>query len=260
MDEVLCERRGAGAWLRLNRPESMNTITPAMTGALADHLDRVRVDTEIRALVITGSGRAFCAGGDLTAARALAEMEPPGGQQFLADFGAVLNSLQEFPKPVIAAVNGLTMAGGLELVLACDLVVAVASAPIGDGHANYGLIPGGGGSIRLPRRVGRSMAAWLFFTGRTLPARDLVACGLVNVVTESDELTATVDEVVASIATKSALGLARMKRLMNDGLDQPSSAGIRTELLASEAHAMSYDMAEGLAAFEAKRPPRFLGR
>jgi len=187
-------------------------------------------------------------------------MEPPGGQQFLADFGAVLNSLQEFPQPVIAAVNGLTMAGGLELVLACDLVVAVASAPIGDGHSNYGLIPGGGGSIRLPRRVGRSMAAWLFFTGRTVPARDLVAWGLVNVVTEGDELTATVDDVVASIATKSALGLARMKRLMNDGLDQPSSAGIRMELLASEAHAMSYDMAEGLAAFEAKRPPRFLGR
>jgi enoyl-CoA hydratase len=260
MDEVLCERRGAGAWLRLNRPESMNTITPAMTGALADHLDRVRDDTEVRALVITGIGRAFCAGGDLTAARALTEMEPPGGQQFLADFGAVLNSLQEFPKPVIAAVNGLTMAGGLELVLACDLVVAVASAPIGDGHANYGLIPGGGGSIRLPRRVGRSMAAWLLFTGGTLPARDLVACGLVNVVTESDELTATVDKVVASIATKSALGLARMKRLMIDGLDQPLSAGVRMELLASEAHAMSYDMAEGLAAFEAKRPPRFLGR
>jgi enoyl-CoA hydratase len=260
MDEVICERRGAGGWLRLNRPESMNTITPAMVGALAAYIDGVRVDDEVRALVITGSGRAFCAGGDLRAARELAEMNPPGGQQFLIDFAAVLNSLQEFPKPVIAAVNGLTMAGGLELVLACDLVVAVDSAPIGDGHSNYGLIPGGGGSIRLPRRVGRSMAAWMLFTGRTLPARDLVACGLVNVVTEDNGLTATVDDVVASIATKSALSLARMKRLMNDGLDQPLSTGIRMELLASEAHAMSYDMAEGLAAFEEKRPPHFLGR
>jgi enoyl-CoA hydratase len=260
MDEVLYERRGAGGWLRLNRPEEMNSLTPAMISRLAQHIDSARVDSEVRALVITGSGRAFCAGGDLKAVRELAEMDPPRGQQFLIDFAAVLDSLQNLPKPVIAAVNGLTVAGGLELVLACDLVVAGDSTLIGDAHSNYGLIPGGGGSIRLPRRVGRSMAAWLFFTGRTLPARDLVDCGLVNVVSADDELTATVDDVVASVAAKSPLGLARMKRLLNDGLDLPLSTGVRLELLTSEAHAMSYDMAEGLAAFEQKRAPRFLGR
>jgi enoyl-CoA hydratase len=259
MDEVLYERRDAAGWLCLNRPDSLNSLNPAMVGALGQCIEHARVDDDVRVLVITGSGRAFCAGSDLRAVRELSEGDPAGRHRFLLDFGRVLDSLQDFPKPVIAAVNGMAMAGGLEIVLCCDLVVAVDTAAIGDAHSNYGLIPGGGASIRLPRRVGRSMAAWLLFTGRTLPPSDLVQCGLVNVVTPIDELTATVDELVASIAAKSPLGLSRIKRLMNDGLDQPLSTGIRLELLASEAHAMSHDMAEGLAAFEEKRTPKFLG-
>jgi enoyl-CoA hydratase/carnithine racemase len=260
MNEVVYEHRGAAAWIRLNRPSALNSLNGPMVGALREAIEQARIDDSVRALVVTGNGRAFCAGGDLKAVRELADTDPRGNQGFLLDVGGVLNSLESFPKPVIAAVNGLAMAGGLEIVLSCDLVVAVDTAPIGDAHSNYGLIPGGGASIRLPRRVGRSMASFLLFTGKALPAAQLVDCGLVNMAVPGDQLTATVDGLVASIAAKSPLGLARIKQLIMDGSDQPLPTGLRLELLASEAHAKSHDMAEGLAAFEEKRTPVFKGR
>lgn len=259
MNEVVYEHRGAAAWIRLNRPEALNSLNDAMVRGLEESIERARADDHVRALVVTGNGRAFCAGGDLKAIRELADTDPRGSQGFLLDVGRALESLERFPKPVIAAVNGLAMAGGLEIVLSCDLVVAVETAPMGDAHSNYGLIPGGGASIRLPRRVGRSVASFLLFTGKSLPATQLVACGLVNLAVPQDLLTATVDELVESIAAKSPLGLARIKQLVNDGLDQPLPTGLRLELLASETHARSHDMAEGLAAFEEKRTPVFKG-
>ena len=259
MSEIVYERRGAAAWIRLNRPDALNSLYDTLVRALAESMGRARADVDVRAVVLTGTGRAFCAGGDLKAIRELADTDTRGSQGFLLDVGRVLESLERFPKPVIAAVNGLAMAGGLEIVLSCDLVVAVDTAPMGDAHSNYGLIPGGGASIRLPRRVGRSVASFLLFTGKALPAGQLVASGLVNMAVPEDQLTATVDELVESIAAKSPLGLARIKQLINDGLDQPLPTGLRLELLASEAHAKSYDMAEGLAAFAAKRAPVFKG-
>jgi enoyl-CoA hydratase len=260
MSGAVYEQHGAAAWIRLDRPDSLNSLNGPMVRTLHESIERARTDDAVRALVITGSGRAFCAGGDLKAIREMADTDPRGNQGFLLDVGSVLESLERFPKPVIAAVNGLAMAGGLEIVLSCDLVVAAEDAPIGDAHSNYGLIPGGGASIRLPRRVGKSMASFLLFTGKTLPAAELVACGLVNMAVPKDQLTATVDELVESISAKSPLGLARIKQLINDGLDQPLPIGLRSELLASEAHTKSADMAEGLAAFAEKRTPIFTGR
>jgi enoyl-CoA hydratase/carnithine racemase len=130
---------------------------------------------DVRVVVIAGEGRAFCAGADLTQVldRTADDAEPGAENEFLRQVGVVFDRLEAFSKPVIAAVHGLAVAGGLELVLCCDLVVATRSAAFGDAHANYGLLPAGGGSVRLPRRVGPGRAKQLMFTGVTLPAGQL---------------------------------------------------------------------------------------
>jgi enoyl-CoA hydratase/carnithine racemase len=152
------------------------------------------------------------------------------------------------------------LAGGIELVLCCDLVIAAESAKLGDAHANYGLIPGGGSSVRLPRKIGPNRAKYLMYTGEFLPAREFLAMGLVNEVVPDAELTSAVECVVEKLATKSPVGLARMKQLVDDGLNQPEETALRLELLAFDLHSTSEDMQEGLTAFEQKRTPQFKGR
>jgi enoyl-CoA hydratase/carnithine racemase len=258
---VLYEERGAAAWLTINRPEALNSINEAVLDGLNDGLDRAEASAGLRAVVVTGTGRAFSAGADLKSVREqVAKGDDSFGKRFVASILAVLDRMERFPLPVIAAVNGMALAGGLETVLACDLVIAAESARLGDAHANYGLIPGGGGSVRLPRKVGPTRAKYLMFTGAFVPAAELVASGLVNEVVPDDQLVEAVEKLVEQLAGKSPLGLARMKQLVNDGLEQPQETAIRLEYLMSELHAKSDDMTEGLAAFEEKRQPNFTGR
>ena len=205
----------------------------------------------------TAPGRAFCAGADLKYVKTQAGESGTSG--FLDSVLSTMNRIDRFPKPVIAALNGITLAGGLELVLCCDLVLAARSAKIGDAHANYGLIPGGGGSVRLPRVIGPTRAKYLLFTGDFVDAADLVEAGLVNQVVDDDQLESVAQAVADKIATKSPLGLRRMKTLVDDGLQQPLDTALRLELLASEVHSHSADLHEGLAAFNEKRTPRFTG-
>ncbi len=257
--EVLVDVRDGAVWITLNRPSALNAITPGVVEGIGRGLDRAERD-DIRAVVLTGSGRAFCAGADLKFVRAASGLSAVNVSAFLSSVLALMSRLEGFPRPVIAAVNGLAMAGGLELLLCCDLVIAVRGAKIGDAHANYGLLPGGGSSVRLPRKIGPTRAKLLLFTGEAVPAEDLVAAGLVNEVVSGDDLVAATGRLVAKLANKSPLVLRRMKALVDDGLEQPSAQALRLELLASEVHALSADMAEGLAAFAEKRTPRFTGR
>ena len=261
---VLFEQRGAGLWLRLNRPVSLNGISEATVDALHAGLDRAQSDDQIRVVVIAATGRVFCAGADLKLVHAMAtspsEQAADLQQAFLQQVGELLNRLQAFPKPVVAAVQGLAVAGGLELVLCCDLVIAGEAGRFGDAHSNYGLIPGGGATVRLPQRVGTSRAKHMMFTGLDFPARDFLDTDLVNDVVPDDELTAAVDALVARIATKSPTGLALMKRLAGQGLQAPASQGLHAELDAVAGHARTADFAEGLSAFADKRTPHFTGR
>jgi enoyl-CoA hydratase len=214
----------------------------------------------VKVVVVTGAGAAFCAGADLKVVRGRTTENANALPDFLASVSYMMTQFEAFPRPVIAAVNGIAVAGGLELVLCCDLVIAARSAKFGDAHANYGLLPGGGASARLPRKIGVTRAKYLFYTGDFLPAADLLASGLINEVVEDSELEAATDRIVAKLARKSPLGLSRMKALVDDGLEQPLNVALRAELMAGEVHAHSFDMKEGLAAFEEKRTPRFLGR
>lgn len=252
--------RDGALWLTLNRTAALNAITPAMVDGLNAALAAAENDPSVFAVVLTGNGRAFCAGADLKYVRQTAQGDETAVARFLDSVLAVMSRLEKFPKPTIAAINGLALAGGLELVLCCDLVIAARSARLGDAHANFGLLPGGGSSVRLPRKIGPTRAKYLLFTGEFLPAEALVSAGLVNAVVDDAELLDEAGRIVARLRDKSPLVLRRMKALVDDGLEQPIETALRLELLASEVHAHSHDMREGLAAFEEKRAPHFIGR
>lgn len=263
-DAVVVEQRGAAVWLRINRPDALNSLNPDVIAGLEQGLDRAESDAAIRCVVLTGTGRAFCAGADLKFVRQAGDGAADGAgdaqNRFLERVGVLLSRIESFPKPVIAAVNGLALAGGLETVLCCDIVVAVSGARLGDAHANYGLLPGGGASIRLPRKIGVNRAKQLIFTGDFLPATDPTWTGLINAVVPDGELEQAVDALTDKLAARSPLAMSRAKYLVNDGLEQPVDTGLRLELLASALHRHSEDMTEGLRAFQEKRSPQFTGR
>lgn len=257
---VLRSTDGPVAWLRLNRPEAMNAINDSLISDLARALDDVAADPGVRVVVLTGNGRAFCAGGDLKAVAPNGELDPAHLMAFLRRGTATIERLPALTQPVIAAINGVAAAGGLEIAMACDIIVAAESARIGDAHANFGLLPGGGGAARLARIVGPMVAKRLAYTGALVPAADLVGCGLVSEVVPDDRLEIRVAELAAELAGKSPLVLARMKRLIDDSLDQSLTTGLRAELAALNAHAYSDDIREGLNAFRDKRTPKYAGR
>jgi enoyl-CoA hydratase/carnithine racemase len=258
---VACERRQSVLWLRIDRPAELNTINPQVLAGLNDGLEAAEADPEIRAVALTGTGRAFCAGADLKFVQDLPDEDRAGASDaFISRVLALMDKIERFPKPTLAAVNGIATGGGLELLLCCDLVIAAASARIGDGHANFGLIPGGGATVRLPRKIGPTRAKYLFFTGELSPAEDFVAAGLVNQVVAAEALEAAVDALGAKLAAKSPLALSRVKRLADDALEQSPPQGLASERTMSALHALSFDMREGVAAFNEKRAPRFQGR
>ena len=254
--QILYERRGAAAWLVLDRPAVLNSLTSAMLIGLRRHLAAAEADPGVRCVVVTGAGRGFCAGVDLGDARGNRESDTRAVLEELRD---ALLALEASPLPVIAAVNGVACAGGLELLLACDLVIAAEQARIGDAHANFGLIPGGGCSVRLPERIGMARARRLLLTGELLPARTLEEWGLVGEVVPAEELEAAAGRLVALLAAKSPLAAARVKRLMAQARELPRREALDREIAAVVEHAGSADMAEGLAAFAEKRVPRFTG-
>jgi enoyl-CoA hydratase/carnithine racemase len=258
--EIAYDCRGRGAWIRLARPKALNTLTPAIVVEINTAIDLALADPNVIAIVLTGTGRAFCAGADLKFLNDLPEDQKNNHTAaFLESVLRLMVRLEKLPKPVIGAVNGLATGGGMELLLCCDLAVAAQSARLGDGHANFGLLPGGGASVRLPRKIGSTRAKFLFFTGELLPAADLVAAGLLNDVVPDAELDQAVDRLVNTLSNKSPLGLSRMKTLVDDGLEQPKEIALRAELVAGGLHAHSFDMQEGIAAFNEKRTPQFRG-
>lgn len=261
--ELLVELRDHVAWLTLNRPAAMNSVNPEMLGALQSALDCITATGHVRAIVLTGSGKAFCTGADLDVVRgaqAGAQAHEERVQAFVDDVNAFLNRLESLPLPVIAALNGTTLGAGLEIALCADIVVAKASARIGDGHARYGLLPGGGASARLPRRIGAAAAKWLSFTSDLVEAAQLLPCGLVQCVFQDDEFAASVDRLARRIASRSPLALRRVKKLIDNALLVTLEQALADERAMLIEHRSSWDRAEGLRAFAERRDPEFRGR
>lgn len=256
-EDLHIQHRDSVLWLKLNRPEALNALTASLVNGLTRAIQDAQGDPAVRVIVLTGEGRAFCAGADL---KDPDRNKPESGAQFVKAIGALTELIEASTKPVVAALNGITVAGGLELVLACDIVIATESARIGDAHSNYALFPGAGATVRLPRKVGLNNAKLLMFTGDMLPASEWKGFGLVNQVVADNDFIEAVTTLANKIAGKSPLVLARMKQALNDAMDQPAPIALRYERALNNLHHFSADRVEGLTAFKEKRPPNFTGK
>jgi enoyl-CoA hydratase len=259
---TLGKRTAVAGVLRLNRPDRLNPIDARALDELDTAVTELVEDRRVRAILITGVGRAFSAGGDLKAYRTL-QRDPVRFPQFVGELHRVFGRLRGLPVPVVALVNGVTAAGGLELLLNCDFAIAGVAARIGDGHLNFGQMGGGGVLTLLPRAIGRARAAELMLSGRFLDADEAVAWGLVSrVVADEDLLDAGLD-FARQVAEKSPLAVANAKQVMHDVWSENGSvaAGLDYELARDAYYCLtSVDAPEGLAAFAEKRRPRFRGR
>jgi len=258
-DELLLEIDGPVARIVLNRSRVMNALNSALVARMDQVLTELAANEDVRVLVLTGSGAAFCAGADLK--EVLAAAPPaPGEPDFLDRAGAMCARLREFPKPVIAALNGITMAGGLELAMCADIVLAAESASIGDAHSNYGVYPGAGGAAVLPRVVPLNVAMYMLLTGSPLTARQMHQYGFVNEVHADGDLAAAADRLARTLARKSPAVLRRMKAVARHATDKTREDALLHEQVMLREHQRSWDLQEGLRAFAEKRGPEFRGR
>jgi enoyl-CoA hydratase len=257
---VLSDVAGGVATIVLNRPEQRNPLDWTTVKQLLERVRAFERDATIRTVVIRGAGRHFSAGGDLKRYLELYR-DTAALRQFLVDFHAMLDSIEASTKIYVAVVEGYCVAGGLELLLACDVVLAAQSAKIGDAHVGFGQLPGAGGSQRLPRAVGPLRARYLMLTGEILAATEAERIGLVSKVAADAELEATLADLLAGFARTSPLGRQGMKHLARLAATTELAEGLRAEIDYVLHYATtSSDALEGLNAFSEKREPRFTGK
>ena len=251
-------RDGGVAVVTVNRPDAMNALAVEHAEALRDHLEDLAADPEARVVLLTGAGDvAFVAGADIKYMQSLGVLEA----RRWGELGqACANLLETIPKPTIAAINGYALGGGCELALACDIRLASAAARLGQPEVNLGIIPGWGGSQRLPRIVGLGFAKEIVFTGRAVSAKEAHDWGLVNQIYEPADLMAEALKLAHQLAKQSPLALAYAKEATNLYLTGEASAHMETELRLFAMLFSSEDQKEGMAAFVEKREPEFHGR
>jgi enoyl-CoA hydratase len=248
--------------LTLNRPEALNALSRQLFLQLEAAVDTLDADTETSVILLTGKGRAFCAGGDLKAFLEI-QSDPVAFPELMDRAHRVFAKLRRSSKPVVSLVNGIAAAGGLELMLSSDFCYAAESATVGDAHLKYGQMGGGGSLSLLPRLIGLPRARELIFSARLLSAQEALAWGLVNRVVPGDQLLEAGLDFAREAAELSPLALANAKHVVNYGWEHGS--GVDTAMSLEVERTTTYcltseDVKEGLRAFRDKRPPRFRGR
>lgn len=244
----------------LNRPEQRNPIDRATIRALRDTITQLAQPGGPRAIILTGAGATFSAGGDLKGYQSLYR-DPVAFRAFMDDFDATCQLIEESPAAVIAMINGVCVAGGLELALACDAIVIADSARIGDAHLGFAQLPGAGGSQRLVRAIGVQRARHWLLTGNTFDATTAVAAGLAVSVAPGPELLARTLALAGEMTKRSPLAFRKMKELIQIAQNHPLDEGLRRETdLVHHYATTSHDATEGLQAFAERRPPTYLGR
>ncbi len=255
---ITLERDGGWAVVTLNHPDSMNALSRALVRELGDVFGALADDRDARVVILTGAGeKAFCAGADLKERKGMTDDEVRGMLGYYREsFGAI----DRCPKPVVAAINGVALGGGFELALACDLRVAASTATVGLPETSLAIIPGAGGTQRLPRLVGPGRAKELILLARRLPAAEALSLGLVTAVADAGETAvAAAKRLTASLVTGAPIALAAAMEAVDGGADLDFEAGLDLEARCYEKTLRSSDRREALAAFAEKRKPVYRG-
>jgi len=248
-DDLLAEQHDAVLLLRLNRPKRLNALTDALVDAIATALECAGNDALTRAVVITGNERAFAAGADI------GELGNPGGPH-LETWDRIWNA----QIPIVAAVAGLALGGGLELAMSCDLLVVADNARLGQPEINLGIIPGAGGTQRLTRALGKPLAMEMVLTGREIDGREAFARGLANACVPAELVVKAALALATRIAHQAPLAVRAAKRSVNDAFESPLRAALASERAAFRALLETDDGREGIAAFTDKRRPSWNGK
>lgn len=251
---ILSERHESVLLIRISRPESLNALNRELLNELETCIEEFASDPGTRVAVLTGEGKAFVAGADIAEMRGLS---PEGARDFSACGQRLFRKIETLAKPVIAAVNGFALGGGCELAMACDFRIASEQAKFGQPEVGLGLIPGFGGTQRLPRLVGPGMAKQLILTGQLIDAQTALAIGLVNRVVPEGELIPTALELARAIAGKGPLAVQVAKQVINQGLHVDIEKGTAIENEAFPRTFATGEAYEGLAAFLEKRSPNW---
>ena len=255
---LLIEEESDVVTLTLNRPEVMNSFNFAMLHALRDQIDSIRFKPDIRVVIITAAGeKAFCAGADL---KERATLPPDKVKEYIFTIRNLFTSIEQLNRAVIAAVNGVALGGGTELALACDIRIAATNATMGLTETRLAIIPGAGGTQRLPRLVGRGKAKELIFTGQRIGAEEALRIGLVNQICDQKDLLDECKKMAAMICEAGPVAIEQAKYAINHGLETDLHSGLAIESNAYWVCIPTEDRLEGLAAFKEKRKPVYKGK
>ena len=253
------EVRDGIAWVVLNRPEQINAINDELRRGIIDSIERAEADANVRVVVLMGSGtRGFCAGADINEARA---PETPAEARRRLERHSYIDAIAQCSKPTIAAIHGVCMGGGFEIALACDIRIAASDALFALPETGLGLIPGGGGTQRLPRVIGLGRALDLMLTGERIDAAEALRIGAVSrLVADSGQLAAEAEKVAQKIAAKPPIASTYAKEAARSGFDMDIRSGLQLERTLFTVLLSTEDRREAVAAFKEKRRPRFSGR
>lgn len=254
---LLVEQRGRALVLTINRPDALNTLDRETVAEMRDFFSSRWEDESFGVVIVTGAGKSFVAGADIVEMK---DLDAKGGIELSARGHYLMQTIQNFPKPVIAAVNGFALGGGCELAMACDIRLASTKAKFGQPEVNLGIIPGYGGTQRLSRLVGKGKAMQLVLTGEIIKAEEAYRIGLVDELCEPEELIDKALEMAETIAGKGAIAVKLAKICVNRGLYVNLTAGCDLEKANFGITFSTADQKEGMAAFIEKRKPEFTGK
>jgi len=254
---ILVEKKDGIGYIKINRPNVLNALNQETIKEITNAVVDLEKDSKIKVVILTGEGKAFIAGADISA---MANMTPLEAKEFSELGHNMLNTFEKSRLPIIAAVNGFALGGGCETLMACDIVIAGKSAKIGQPEINLGISPGFGGTQRLPRLIGRMKAKELLLTGRNLSAEEALNIGLVNMVVDDDKLMEKAEKLAGQIASKSSVQTSFIKALVNKGADIDLNSANSLEISYFSSSFSTHDQKEGMKAFLEKRKPKFKGK
>lgn len=253
-ENIIFEKKNGIGYVTVNRPEALNALNDSVIEELDSVFRAIDRDDEVRVVIITGAGRAFVAGADIAQ---MSRLDGSEGRVMSMRGQKVMEFIEFMDKPVIAAVNGFALGGGNELSMACDIRIASEAAKFGQPEVNLGIIPGYGGTQRLPRLVGKGMAKKLIYSAEMIDAEEAYRIGLVDEVVSAEELMEAAEKLAKTIMSKAPIAIKMAKVAINNGMNTDLKTGVQFEAEAYTSTFVSEDRVEGMKAFVEKRPAEF---